>query len=204
MDQVTGTGRGAARDIGRVAARAAVRGELAQVAFDLFWRHGFDKVTVDDLAAAAGVSRSTFLRYFTGKEDAVLAAYDAQGDQVVEALRAQPADLDDWTALRGAVDVVVKHCERDPATTLTMARLVDRTPALRAGFLAKRFAWQAELTAVLAERAGPARRDAMTLSVLVTAALGCLTVANEQWVLAEGRPDLGELLDAAFAVLTPR
>jgi hypothetical protein len=29
-------------------------------------------------------------------------------------------------------------------------------------------------------------------------------VANEQWVLAEGRPDLGELLDAAFAVLTPR
>ncbi|MFI7294871.1 TetR/AcrR family transcriptional regulator [Streptomyces sp. NPDC050121] len=42
-----------------------------------FRREGFEKVTVNDLAAAAGVSRSTFLRYFGSKEDAVLSAVDA-------------------------------------------------------------------------------------------------------------------------------
>ncbi|MFD8963850.1 TetR/AcrR family transcriptional regulator [Streptomyces sp. NPDC059568] len=46
--------RTSTRDI----ARAAVRAELAQVAFDLFRREGFDRVTVNDVAAAAGVSRS--------------------------------------------------------------------------------------------------------------------------------------------------
>ena len=60
----------------REIARAAVRAELGQVAFELFLREGFDKVTIDDLAAAAGVSRSTFLRYFGTKEDAVLSAFE--------------------------------------------------------------------------------------------------------------------------------
>ncbi|MFF7984149.1 TetR/AcrR family transcriptional regulator [Streptomyces sp. NPDC007901] len=42
-----------------------------------FRRECFEKVTVNDLAAAAGVSRSTFLRYFGSKEDVVLSAVDA-------------------------------------------------------------------------------------------------------------------------------
>ncbi|WP_225858877.1 TetR family transcriptional regulator [Streptomyces albicerus] len=65
---------GAARTSTRDIARAAIRAELAQVAFELFRRQGFDKVTFDGLAKAAGVSRSTFLRYFGTKEDAVLCA----------------------------------------------------------------------------------------------------------------------------------
>ncbi|WP_256966377.1 TetR/AcrR family transcriptional regulator, partial [Streptomyces griseiscabiei] len=79
------TARANTRDI----ARAAVRAELAQVAFELFLRDGFDKVTLDDLASAAGVSRSTFLRYFGTKEDAVLGAFDAHGTWVADALRAR-------------------------------------------------------------------------------------------------------------------
>ncbi|UIX30439.1 TetR/AcrR family transcriptional regulator [Streptomyces sp. GQFP] len=43
--------------------RTGITAELAQVVFELFRSEGFGKVTVNDLAAAAGVSRSTFLRY---------------------------------------------------------------------------------------------------------------------------------------------
>jgi AcrR family transcriptional regulator len=196
-----GTARGGTRDIARAAARTAVRSELARVAFDLFWRNGFDKVTVDDLAAAGGVSRSTFLRYFASKEDAALAASDAEGDQVIDALRARPADEGDWTALRRAMDVVVEHCQRDPAVTLAVARLVAETPSLHAGFLAKQHSWRPGLAAALAERA---RRDSLAASALAAAALGCLNVANEHWVRIEGRVDLGELLDATFAAVAPR
>ncbi|MDT3439260.1 MULTISPECIES: TetR family transcriptional regulator [unclassified Pseudofrankia] len=42
--------------------RAAVRARLGQVAVELFRRGGFENVTINDLAAAAGVSRDTFLR----------------------------------------------------------------------------------------------------------------------------------------------
>lgn len=44
------------------------------MAFELFRREGFDYVTVNDVAAAAGVSRSTFLRYFGSKAPRVRAA----------------------------------------------------------------------------------------------------------------------------------
>lgn len=109
--EVNGAARTSTRDI----ARAAVRAELAQVAFELFRREGFENVTVNDLAAAAGVSRSTFLRYFSTKEDAVLDAVDAQGGRIADALRARPAGEDDWTALRHALDTVVEHHRQDPA-----------------------------------------------------------------------------------------
>ena len=108
----------------REIARAAVRAELGQVAFELFLREGFDKVTIDDLAAAAGVSRSTFLRYFGTKEDAVLSAFERKGERVADALRARPATEDDWTALRRALDTAIESYQQDPAASLALTRLV--------------------------------------------------------------------------------
>src|SRR5262245_52421525 len=103
--EVDSPARTSTRDI----ARAAIRNRLAQVAFDLFRRKGFDQVTVNDLAEAAGVSRSTFLRYFASKEEAVLCAFDSQGDLVAAALRDRPAGEGDWTALRRALDVAISQ-----------------------------------------------------------------------------------------------
>src|SRR5579862_5074315 len=111
-------------------ARAAVRAELAEVALDLFCREGFDNVTTHDVAVAAGVSRSTFQRYFGTKEDAVLGALDARGEQAAAALRARPADEDDWTAIRRALDSVIDLYRQDPARALTMTPLITGTPAL--------------------------------------------------------------------------
>src|SRR6266508_2848864 len=47
--------------------RRAVRGELAQLAAGLFVEKGYDETTIDDLAAAAGMSKRTFFRYFASK-----------------------------------------------------------------------------------------------------------------------------------------
>ncbi|MGX9885516.1 TetR family transcriptional regulator [Streptomyces sp. NPDC002276] len=187
-------------------ARAAVRAELAQVAFDLFRRDGFDNVTVSDLAAAAGVSRSTFLRYFDTKEDAVLGAIDTQGVQVAEALRARPADEDDWTALRRALDTVTEPYQQSPVTALASARLVAGTPALCARQWEKQNGWRVALARALAERTappGPARTP-LSLSVKAGAALECLNTALDHWTASEGHLDLVDLLDEAFAALTVR
>ena len=188
--------RGSTRDI----ARAAVRAELTRVALELFRRDGFAQVTLDDLAAAAGVSRSTFLRYFGTKEDAVLAAFDGFDRQLADALRARPADEDDWTALRRALDTLIVRYRQDPAGSLVTTRLVRETPALRARNLEKQYTWRPALEAALAERAG-AEQPTLAQSVRAAAALACLNVTLDHWLASDGELDLVRLLDEAFAAL---
>lgn len=181
-----------------------MRAELAQVAFELFHREGFDKVTLDDLAAAAGVSRSTFLRYFGTKEDAVLAAFDGHDKRVAAALLARPTDEDDWTALRHALDTVIERYRQDPAGSLATTRLVRDTPALCARHLKKQHSWRPALAQALAERTGSTRPPTLGQSVRAAAALDCLNVALDHWIASDGRLDFVELLDEAFAALASR
>ncbi|WP_243395479.1 TetR family transcriptional regulator [Nocardioides currus] len=49
---------------------------IRAAAFELFSTQGFDATTVDDIAAAAGVGRTTFFRKFRAKEDAIFPAHD--------------------------------------------------------------------------------------------------------------------------------
>lgn len=186
----------------REIARTAIRAEIAQVAFELFLREGFDRVTINDVAEAAGVSRSTFLRYFGSKEDAVLGTLDAWGEQLAEALRARPADEDDWTALRRALDTITEHHRKDPSGTLEMARLVRDTPALCTRNLEKQSDWTPLLAAALARRAGTAETTTLGPSVRAAAALDCLAIAVDHWTASDGRLDLNALLDEAFSALT--
>ena len=67
-------GAPAVRPASREIARAAVQAELSLAAYDLVVEKGYDNVTLDDMAAAGGVSRSTFLRYFRTKDQAILVA----------------------------------------------------------------------------------------------------------------------------------
>lgn len=196
---MTGAARATTRDI----ARAAVRAELAEVALDLFCREGFDNVTTHDLAAAARVSRSTFLRYFGSKEDVVLSTVDARGDQVADALRARPADEDDWTAIRHALDTMIELYRQDPAKALTMTRLITGTPALWARQMEKQHAWPPLLAEALAARTDPPRPMTLALQVRAAAALLCLNTALGHWTASDGQLDLAELLDEAFAALAP-
>ena len=85
-----------------------MRGELSVAAYELVVEKGFENVTVDDMAAAGGVSRSTFLRYFRTKDEAVLIALETHVRRMADALRARPAEENDWTALRQAIEAFLK------------------------------------------------------------------------------------------------
>lgn len=197
---MTAAARANTRDI----ARTAIRAELAEVAFELFLRDGFENVTISDLAAAAGVSRSTYLRYFGSKEDAVLVAVDAQGGQVADAVRARPADEDDWTALRHALDTIVESHRRDPDGALAMSQLVMRTPALCARSREKQNSWRPVIAQALADRADPSRLATLGPLVRAAAAVDALNIAVDHWAASDGHLDLDELLDEAFATLGQR
>lgn len=103
---------------------------LAEAAVALFDENGYDETTVDDIAARAGVSRSTFFRYYRSKEDAIFPDHDTLLAQVDARLRASTADTA-IVAVSDAVRIVLAHYVTDAEVSLRRYRLVGRVPALR-------------------------------------------------------------------------
>jgi AcrR family transcriptional regulator len=194
---VTTSGRIEITEVGR----AAVRAELAARALDLFLHEGYEAVTFNDLAAAVGVSRSTVLRHFGTKEEIVLSTIDTRGHEVADALRMRPAEEDDWTALRRAVDTGVQPYHQDPARALALTRLVQDVRTLRAHGLEKQGGWQSLLAEALAQRSGSSAPPALQHRVWAGAALVCMNAAVQQWSASDGQLDLVTLLDDAFGAL---
>jgi AcrR family transcriptional regulator len=184
----------------RSMSRESLRAEIAEVAFKVFAERGFDQVTATEVAAAAGISRASFFRYFESKEDAVFVAQEKMGADVADALRARPFGEDAWTALRRALDVAVATYQRDPGEALARLRLIRCTPALRTHQLDRLQQWKEVIGKALGERLG-VRGDDIKIDALVGAALGALDAALTRWSLSDGAEDLIGLIDEAFAVM---
>ena len=150
--------------------KAKTRAAIQEHALRLFREQGYDATTVEQIAAAAEISPSTFFRYFPTKEDVVL--YDVLDPPVLAAFRAQPAELSPIQALRGAMRAVFAEL---PAEELEVQRERDRlirsVPELRAGMLDE-FARNLDLLAELvAERVGR-RADELAVRTLAGAVIG--------------------------------
>jgi len=189
----------------RAIARAAVRARLASIALGQFTHRGFDSVTITEVAQAAGVSRSTFLRYFETKEEAVLCAVDPAGEGVAARLMDRPASEDDWTALRRCFDDLIENYLRDPEQTTAALRLVKSVPSISGRRLERQCSWATNLARALDRRAGANRTEPAEPTIRAiaraNAALSCMTVAVDRWTASGGQLELGTLIDDAFAAL---
>ena len=186
----------------RAVGRAAVRDELARVAFPQFCERGFDNVTFDELAAAAGVSRSTFLRYFGSKEDVVLFVFDPLGEVIRGEIAARPADETDWDALRRGTAAAARELTTPTNEGLALLRLVHTTPALGARVRDKQAQWRDMIVTELQQRGHGDAVPLLALRVRVSAAFDCLTAALEAWLEHQGARTVEPLLDDAFGALT--
>jgi len=105
------------------------RTAVVAAAIDLFARQGFDQTSVEQIAQAAGVSRSTFFRQFGGKDDVVFADHELLLDQLRDFL-AQPHD-DPWVAVCDASVRVYSHFAADPELARRRYAIVRGVAALR-------------------------------------------------------------------------
>lgn len=186
--------------------RRAVRAELLAVAMDLFTRRGYDTTTIDEIVAAAGMSRRSFFRYFTSKEDVVLGHLDSLGEELAEALAQRPAGEDAWTALRRAFDVFLAHHARDPQDALAIRRMLDSNPDLRARNLEKQCRWHEQLLPHVAPRLAAAPADNgvdARPAAMIGAALACLEAANRAWKACDGEHSLDRILDDVMRAVRP-
>lgn len=112
--------------------RLRTRRELAVAAVRLFEEQGFAATTVEEIAAAADYSASTFFRLFPRKEDAVF--FDMPDR--LEALRADVPAGSAWPAVRAALLEHARTWEQDdPAFAAARVRLYHREPALGGRYL---------------------------------------------------------------------
>ncbi|GAA2133713.1 TetR family transcriptional regulator [Actinomadura napierensis] len=181
--------------------RRAVRAELSDLAVRLFLERGYERTTVEDIAAAAGMSKRSFFRYFPSKEDAVFGEAEDVAEQVAEAIRARPEGEPPWACLC-AVLREQQEAIRSAQPGLRTLRLIEATPALRARLHAERDRMRELITAALREHSG-AGLDAFTADLLTGTAAAALEAADREWMRSDGAADRAALLDRAFALLSP-
>jgi AcrR family transcriptional regulator len=163
----------------------------------LFLANGYDATTVEDVAAAAGVSHMTVFRHFPTKEALVLTdEYDAL---VVEAIRQRPSTEPPLDSLEQAmIEVMGRISEKDTKLFLRRWRLIGETPALQAKMWAHWMEAQEVVAAALADRGG-VPRDPQSLRVAAGIACATAMTASLIWIEEEGRRPLTDVIAGAFA-----
>ncbi|WP_020642075.1 TetR family transcriptional regulator [Amycolatopsis balhimycina] len=138
--------------------KARTRAAIQRHALRLFQEQGYSATTVDQIAAAAEISPSTFFRYFPTKEATVL--YDPFDPVLIAAAMAQPAELSPAAALRATASVIREVVSgEDWERERQRQMLVFREPELRSAIM-DQFAEGIDLLAGLAaQRTGRAVDD---------------------------------------------
>ena len=161
--------------------KARTRAAIREHALRLFREQGYDATTVEQIAAAAEVSPSTFFRYFPAKEDVVL--QDDMELRWIEALRALPPDMPPITALHASLqDAFASLSAGDLAKIRETTDLALSVPAVRARMLDEFARTIGVMAAAIAERTGR-NPDDFEVRTLAGAALG---VAISSWFTAQG------------------
>ncbi|MGO9408776.1 MAG: TetR family transcriptional regulator [Acidimicrobiales bacterium] len=178
--------------------KAKTRLAIREHAMALFKDQGYDKTTVEQIAAAAEVSPSTFFRYFPSKEEVVLQDdYDAL---LIAAFHAQEVGVPPLQALRNAIsEVFLSMPEGQQAQEAERIRLMTEVPELWARMLAQVSEMIQMLAEAVAERVGRQSDDFEVRTfagALVGVALGIAASSGD-----DPGNDYLEQFDRALALL---
>ncbi len=179
--------------------KARTRWAIQEHALRLFAEQGYDRTTVDQIAAAAEISPSTFFRYFPTKEDVVV--QDEYDDLVVESFRQAGASQDPLGVLRGTVLAALGGVDAaELAKSMQRTELVFGVPALRARSLENTLTLFGLASRAFAEGAGrPA--DDPAVQVFVGACVGGFLPLLIRWATTDRGRDLEAMVDEALTGL---
>lgn len=166
--------------------------ELCRVGMRLFLEHGFEETTVDDIAAAAGIGRRTFFRYFASKNDLPWGDFDATLERMRRFLAELPGDVPLVEALGLAI---VDFNRLDPAEARLHRQrmtLLLTVPTLIAHSTLRYAAWRQVVAEYVAGRRGVAA-DSIEPQAIAWAFLGVSLSAYAHW-LRDQDADLSALL----------
>lgn len=157
--------------------RRETRARISSAALALFLEKGFEATTVDEIAAAADVSKRSFFDYFPTKEEVISAWQDEFGQALADAVAARPAEETMTRMVEAAlVATIVSHVT---PRSMAIAQLIKDTPALRAREQVKYVRLEQRLGEALVARCREGER--MKARLLAVIAIGAMRVAGEIW-----------------------
>ncbi|MBB3086973.1 mycofactocin system transcriptional regulator [Geodermatophilus sabuli] len=177
-------------------ARADTRARIEQAALELFARTGFEQVTTDEIADAAGISRRTFFRYFATKADAVWGDFASHVERLEQLLGAARPDQPVLASICAAYVEVNDYSAADLPMLRQRMALILGEPALQAHSQVRYADVDRVVAEYVARRSGE-RPDALLPRLVATTTRAAATTAFEVW-LAGGTTSLGDDLHAAF------
>jgi AcrR family transcriptional regulator len=183
------------------------RATLIDAAVELCERQGFERTTVDQIAAIADVSPRTFSRYFATKDAIALALIDEAINEAAADLACQPTDINHFEALRRSYVAMYTATKTAPPGGLSAdrmmctVRIIMSSPTLRHAALEYR---PHAVNVELAKRLGVDLEDrrlklvsAVWGSIIMTA-LSDLTEGDVDWERI-GIDDVVARVEATFA-----
>lgn len=180
----------------RARKKADTRARVMAAALRLFGERGFERTTVEEIAAAADVAPRTFFRYFPAKVDVLFADHDALLAALRETLARHDAPV--VRAVRRWAQEGLDHLLVDPARYLTRSGLVAAIPAAQA----RSRQLDAEFEEAIAQAiAGDGAATDVGARTTARAAWGATRAARDVWLASGGERDPRHLVDDAFDLL---
>jgi mycofactocin system transcriptional regulator len=176
--------------------RSTTQDHITDVALDLFASRGFDEVSVDDVARAAGIARRTLFRYYSSKNAIPWGDFDAYLDHMRDLLDEVPRDVPVSAALRSALLAFNTFDEAETAIHRKRMRIILETAALQAYSMTMYAGWRGVVAAFVARRIGAKVEDLVPQTVAWTM-LGVALSAYGHW-LADESQSLPRALGDAF------
>jgi AcrR family transcriptional regulator len=181
--------------------KARTRAAIREHALRLFREQGYGATTVEQIAAAAEVSPSTFFRYFPTKEDVVL--QDGFDDRLFEAFDRQPSSLTPIAAIRAAMrETIATFTPAEWAEFQEMSAIGMAVPEVRARMMDEMSRMIETAADAVGKRTGRSPAD-MAVRVYAGSVIGAIMAVMGPEVYAEGTVDAEAFgrIDGALAVL---
>jgi TetR/AcrR family transcriptional regulator, regulator of mycofactocin system len=169
---------------------------ISNVAIDLFAARGFDDVSVDDVAEAAGIARRTLFRYYPSKNALPWGDFEAHLTHMRDLLADLDPDVPIGDALRTALLAFNTFDDAETARHRQRMRVILQTAALQAYSMTMYAGWRAVVATFVARRLGAKDDDVVPQTVAWTM-LGVALSAYEHW-LADESVSLMRALGDAF------
>jgi AcrR family transcriptional regulator len=191
-----------AQDSLRERKKARTRASLREHALRLFREQGYQATTIEQIAAAAEVSPSTFFRYFPTKEDLIL--QDDMDVRMLEAFSRQPVGLAPVAAIRAATkEALTSFGYEDMAQIRETIRLTLTVPEIRIRAMDE-FARTIEVIAeAIGKRVGrpPGDMAVRTLAGAVVGVIMSVTIPWQERMLEQSPEEMFTRIDEALALL---
>ena len=177
--------------------RQLVRQEIARAAWLLFAERGYEDTTVAEIARAAGISRRSFFRYFSSKEDVVVGTSDALAEDVLAAFARRPAAEPPLVAIERALRPAIETRLADADESRAIISLLRESRTLRRALLERHARLEERLALLIAVRTGADMRRDPTPALLAFLARALMDTAFNVWY--DQRPrNVGAMIEDLF------